>query len=208
MSNLVNQFKHLCAFLLLSCRLRYYPNKEMWWVRSVWGQLILWHCVGPYMEVWFPQWLKMVQRHTLYLDVWRWSLVGLDTCLFETGCIKFRAIVSQQLVDRFQPFFSGVGKASKLFPVKNKQICPCLGQETNHIPQSRSRNLPILGLRALLRKNQTAITSSMLGVRSSSLWYQTLFFKIESQSANITWEDKFLILICDCGNCMVPLWNA
>ena len=39
-----------------------------------------------------PWWFKMLPRHTLYLDVWRWRLVGPDMCLFSlqisnTKCI-------------------------------------------------------------------------------------------------------------------------
>ena len=35
-----------------------------------------------------------------------------------------------------------------------------------------------------------------------------LLFEIESQSANMPWEDNFLILICDGGSYMIPLLNV
>ena len=40
---------------------------------------------------------------------------------WEMGCIKFSAIVSQQLVDRFQPFFWGVGNRFENVPCKSSR---------------------------------------------------------------------------------------
>ena len=107
----------------------------MYIILYVWGQLIIWLCVGPYMEIWCPQWFKMVKRHTLYLNVGRWSLVRPDTCLFgpqtantKSKCIGPDLAGKWAVSDLAQLFlsnwwtvfnqFSGVGNASKLSPVK------------------------------------------------------------------------------------------
>ena len=89
-----------------------------------WGQLIIWVCVGFYMEVRDLWWLKGLPRRTLYLNVWRWSLVRPDACLFslqtantkcigpylygEMGCTKSSEFVHHVVVVRFVPelFFS------------------------------------------------------------------------------------------------------
>ena len=77
-----------------------------------------------------PGRMTLETRRARYVSFWSsncqhkvyWARLG-----WEMGCTKFSAIVSQQLVDRFQRVFSGARNALELFPVKIEQISSCLG---------------------------------------------------------------------------------
>ena len=68
-----------------------------------------------------PGCMALEPRRVRYMSFWssncqhkvHWARFGL-----EMGCTKFSAIVSQQLVNHWQPDFSGAGNALKLFPEK------------------------------------------------------------------------------------------
>ena len=52
------------------------------------------------------------------------------------------------------------------------------------------------------------LDEKLLKTKGITRWHWregTLIFKIETQSANVPWEDNFLILICHGGMYMVPL---
>merc|ERR1711966_204778 len=89
---------------------------------------------------------------------------------WEMGCTKFSALISQQLVNRFCPNFIRGRERFETIPCKKlSKFAPAWAGKQIIYQNREVQILTILVSRDLLLKNKTVITSSILGVRSSSL---------------------------------------